>query len=348
MRRLTEIEPYLCRPESTIREVMARQNIVAHVFQLVVDENSRFLGTLTDGDIRRGFLKGLSLDSCVREFFNADAVCGVAGEHNSNTALLLVNEKKVRFLPVLSKSSQVVEILVLAEPDLASHAALVMAGGYGRRLGEKTKNLPKPLLMVGGRPILDHVLERLETAGFGRIYIGIHYLGDQIREFIAQRDNLTEIVFIKEDKPLGTAGAIGNISQPLSAPLMVVNGDLITSVDFVAVHEFHIRHGYDATIAVTRHEFEVPFGVVRYGDDGLFAGIDEKPRISNFVAAGLYYISPEFAALVPKNSPIDMPDLLNSGMKIGLKSGLFPIHEYWKDVGHPDDLDTAIRAFPTT
>jgi len=348
MRNLTDIEAYLCLPHTTIRQAMARQNTTEYVFLLVVDKVRRLVGTVTDGDFRRGFLRGLTLESPISDCLNVNAICGVAGDQAGNTALLLGNEKKVQFLPVLDASSRVVEILVLSGPSLADQAALVMAGGYGRRLGEKTKNRPKPLLHVGNRPILDHVICQLESAGFGRVYISIHYLGDQIRDFVKQRVNATEIIFIEEDTPLGTAGAIGKLPHPLTSPLLVINGDLITKVDFAAVHDFHIRHGHDGTVAITRHEVEVPFGVVRYGEDGLFAGIEEKPMISNFVAAGLYYLSPEFAALAPTGKPIDMPELLNLGMNIGLKTGLFPIHEYWADIGQPVDLETADRKFSSS
>ena len=216
-----------------------------------------------------------------------------------------------------------------------------MAGGFGRRLGERTLKTPKPLLPVGGRPVLDHLLERLEKAGIGNIHISLHYYADKIRSYIAARDNKAKFSFVEEETPLGTAGALARLLPRPSAPVLVMNGDVLTNVDFGALHDFHIRHGFDATVGVARYEVEVPFGVVRYGDDGLFAGIDEKPLISSFIAAGIYYLSPEFVALVPNNRPMDMPELLNLGRGIGLRIGVFPIHEYWTDIGRPDDLERA-------
>jgi NDP-sugar pyrophosphorylase family protein len=217
-----------------------------------------------------------------------------------------------------------------------------MAGGEGRRLGEKTRSTPKPLLPIGDRPILEHVLSSLETAGVAQIFVTVHYLGEQIEQYLANRDSRAKIDVVWEPAPLGTAGALGILDgRAPREPMLVVNGDIVTGVDFAALHEFHTRHGFDGTAAVTRFDVDIPFGVIRYGEDGLFESIEEKPKISSFVAAGVYYLSPEYLPLVPQGQPMDMPDLLNTGKEIGLQTGLFPIHEYWTDVGRPADLEAA-------
>ena len=164
----------------------------------------------------------------------------------------------------------------------------------------------------------------------------------QISRFVETRANRARIRMIEESEPLGTAGALGHIDADGQAPILVINGDVITSVDLVALHDFHIGDALDATIGVARYDIEVPFGVVRSNEEGLFEGIDEKPRISKFVAAGVYYLSAEIAALVAKDRPLDMPDLLNQSKNEGLKIGIFPIHEYWTDVGRLADLEAAV------
>ena len=214
-------------------------------------------------------------------------------------------------------------------------------GDVGRRLGDQTRETPKPLLPVGGRPILDHVLANLEGCGVRDIYVSVHYHAHQISRYVETRANNADIHMVEETEPLGTAGALGRIDTDGHAPILVINGDVITDVDLVALHDFHVRDALDATIGVARYDVEVPFGVVRRGADGLFAGIDEKPRISNFVAAGVYYLSPGVAALVAKDLPLDMPELLNRSRGLGHKIGIFPIHEYWTDVGRPADLEAA-------
>ena len=188
---------------------------------------------------------------------------------------------------------------------------------------------------------MQRILSDLEAAGVRRIFVSVHYLADQIEAFVEARENKANITTVKETKMLGTAGALSLLPEPLSGPILVVNGDLITQTDFEALNNFHWRHSHDASIAVAQHETEVPFGVVKQDENGLFQGIDEKPTIRHFVAAGIYYLSPECCALIPPDTRMDMPSLLNRIRAAGLKIGLFPIHEYWLDVGRPSDLERA-------
>lgn len=341
MNRLTRLDEYLCPPDLSVRDALERLNATEHLFQLVVDPERRLLGTLTDGDVRRALLRGVSLDAPVEESIHRDMLVGRAGDDEQNQTHLETDDRLVTFLPVLDVDGVVVEVLLRGTQSAGIERALIMAGGFGKRLGERTRETPKPLLPVGGRPILDHVLTNLEDSGVRVSHVSVHYHGDQIRDYVAQRENRMIVEIVEEDEPLGTAGALGQISDHDRSPILVINGDVITSVDFAALHEFHVRHSLDATVGVARYDIDVPFGVVRYGPDGLLAGIDEKPRISNFIAAGVYYLSPEFAALVPEGRSMDMPELLNQGREIGLRTGLFPIHEYWTDVGRPDDLAAA-------
>jgi dTDP-glucose pyrophosphorylase len=341
MIRIIELESYLCEPAISVRKAMERLNASDHLFQLVAADDRVLLGTLTDGDVRRALLRGISLDTPVRECMHKEFVSGRKGADAENAVLLQSGRRLVNFLPIVDEKGHILEVLVPQGPTTTVARALVMAGGFGRRLGERTVNTPKPLLTIGGRPILDHLLCRLEDAGVTNIYISLHHFADQIQSYITQRANRAQISFVKEDSPLGTAGALSRLLLRPNTPILVINGDVLTNADVAALHEFHTRHGFDATVGVARYEVDVPFGVVRYGEDGLFAGIDEKPRIGNFIAAGIYYLSPEFVALVPDDRPMDMPELLNLGRSIGLRIGVFPIHEYWSDIGRPDDLERA-------
>ncbi len=341
MIRVRDLAPYLCPPGRSVRDALGRLNGSAHLFQLIADADGWLLGTLTDGDVRRAILSGVSLDAKVAECMNARFVAGRRGAERDNLAVLNATPRRVDFLPVLDEAGRLFEVLVRDDTGGGVSRALIMAGGFGRRLGSRTLTMPKPLLPVGGRPILDHILTRLEDAGVATIEIAVHYLADQIKEFMLRRDNIADVRLLEEEAPLGTAGALGLLHEPQQEPLLVINGDVITSLNVAALHSFHAMHGFDGTIGVARHEIDVPFGVVRHGDDGLFAGIDEKPRISHFVAAGVYYLSPQFSGLVPRGRAMDMPELLNLGREIGLRTGLFPIHEYWADLGRPDDLERA-------
>jgi len=340
MIRLTDLSRYVALPSDSIRAVLTRINASPYLFQVVVDQEGRLLGTITDGDVRRAILHGLSLDAPASSCLQQDPKYGFLGRDVDNAKILSLVPRREQFLPVVDDSRRVCEILVRSSDESLS-TALVMAGGPGTRLGERTRAMPKPLLEVGGRPILDRVLEGLENAGVQRIILSVHYLADKIEDFVAARRNTAAIEFIREPMRLGTAGALALVDPASigSTSLLVVNGDVVTRVDFRALRDFHIRHGNDGTLGVASYRVNVPFGVVRHDADGLFEGVDEKPQLSHFVAAGVYYLNSEFLALVPKNKPFDMPDLLNQSKNLGLRVGLFPIHEEWADIGQPADLE---------
>ncbi len=321
-----------------MREALERLNGLAeHLFQVVVDADGRIVGTLTDGDVRRAMLRGVSLDKPVRSAMQGQPKIGRAGDHANNRDLLDVT----RFLPVVDDSDRLQHILVLDDRPETFREALVMAGGFGTRLGERTADSPKPLLQVGGRPILDLVLARLEEAGIADIHIAVHYRAEQIEAFVGSRENRSRIHFLREPEAMGTAGALSCLPGSVEGDILVVNADLVTRVDFGALREFHGRHEYDGTVAITRYEVPVPYGVIRQSVDGIFEGIDEKPVIERFVAAGIYVLSREIVALTPGGRAVDMPEVLNIAQRAGMRIGLFPLHEYWIDVGRPHDLEAA-------
>jgi len=327
-----------------VREVLKRIDSSSFLFQIVIDEDGVLLGTITDGDIRRAMLHGVGLDDTAQQCMQPYPVTGQVGATAENHAKIGRLGSSRTFLPIVNAEGRVREILIGGE-NVGVKNAIVMAGGPGTRLGERTRTTPKPLLHVDDRPILEHVIKSLESSGINRIFVSVHYLAEQIERFVAERESEADIVLLYEHKRLGTAGVLGQLGeQAPREPFLVVNGDVLTRADLSALHDFHVRHGHDGTIGVARFEVDVPFGVVHYDSDGLFAGIEEKPRISNFVAGGVYLLSPEFIGLVAPGQSIDMPELLNLGRNIGLRIGLFPIHEYWTDVGRPNDLDAADRA----
>ena len=255
-----------------------------------------------------------------------------------STALWL---REARFLPILGDAERLVDILATEAPHGAIGSALVMAGGYGRRLGSRTEDLPKPLLNVGGRAILDRVLEQLEDVGVEDIHIAVHFLGEKIERFIGDRTNRARMHFIRESEPRGTAGALALLPPSVQDDILLVNGDVVTRVDYRALRDFHAASDLDATIGVSRYDMHIPYGVVRHDEKGLFESIVEKPTFSQFIAAGMYYLTAPFRAQVPQGRAIDMPELLDLAHREGLRVDVFPVHEYWIDVGQPDDLELA-------
>lgn len=341
MLSLKDIQSHICFPDLILRDVLSRINASPYLFQIVVDRNNRLLGTITDGDVRRALLNGADLlKNTASQCMNASPIVGRHGEDEYNLYKFAQQRRDLAFLPIIDNTGRLLAI-VLGRETQPIATAIVMAGGLGRRLGEQTKTKPKPLLEVGGRPILDHVLEKLEKAKINEIWVSVRYLGEQIEDFVRRRNNTSTIKILHETSILGTAGALANLPAPWQHPVLVINGDVLTQVDLTALAEFHTGHGHDGTLGVARYEHQVPYGVVRYDEQGAFEGIDEKPSLNYFVSAGVYYLSPAFRGFITPNQPLDMPELLNRGKSLGLRLGLFPIHESWIDVGRPEDLSGA-------
>lgn len=342
MKRITDLGVYLSPDDATIRMALGRLNATDHLFQLVVDDQSRLIGTVTDGDIRRALLHDINLDRPVVDCMFKDFVAGRFGDDVANTRLLKHSARAIRFLPVIDERRRVREVLMNSADDGATVAlALVMAGGRGSRLGSRTRTVPKPLVCVGGKPMLEHVLERLESAGVSDVFVSTHYLADQIEQFCTERRGGARLHLLRERERGGTAGAVGLLPAQAEGNVIVINADVLTAIDLRAFVDFHESRGHDVSIAVAHHVVQIPYGVVRADADGRFQGVDEKPSMRHFVAAGIYVIGPSLRALVPAGRSIDMPELLNLGRAADLKIGVFPIHEYWRDVGRPDDLAAA-------
>lgn len=310
----------------------------ANAFLIIVDNNRRVIGTLTDSDFRRGIIAGIAIHDSVEKFAFKSPTIGMLGDNQKNLALLMGLSPHAAFLPVVNQSKEIAELLFLSIRNSQECSVLIMAGGFGRRLGEKTKSKPKPMLSIAGKPILEHIISRVEQINPDSIYISTHYLAEQIHKFCEQLPVAHKIKFLNEASPLGTAGAIGLLPNPIKHPLVITNGDVLTDLDFIGFRDFYFQNNFDIVIAVVKHNVSIPFGVVSYTEQGGFIGITEKPIISNYVSAGIYIVSASVRSLVQFNQVIDMPQLIEVAKSVGLSIGIFPLHEYWADIGRPEDL----------
>jgi len=347
MQTVTNFNKYICYADTTIFQAMKKiENLGnkgsirgrVNMFLLIVNKNNVLLGTLTDGDMRRGIISGLNIDSFVDKCMQTNPITGLFDDDKNNKNILNEMDDGIDFLPILDAKDCLIKILINS-PNKFELNAIIMAGGFGKRLGSLTKNTPKPLLHIEGLPIMERILSDIENNKyFRKIFISTHYLSDKIEEYINKRNNLIDIKIIKEEVPLGTAGSIQYIENFDKNHLLVVNGDILINLNFSSLVNFHIQNKFDATIAVARHEVKVPFGVIDFDKAGDFLDIREKPSIINYVSSGIYILSPKFQELCKTKHKLDMPELLSLGRSMNLKIGIFPLHEKWVDIGNIEDF----------
>lgn len=310
---------------------------------LVVDEKGRLLGTVTDGDVRRGILRGLDLDSAVAQIMNRNfSSCYV--DDARDKVLAIMSNKSLHQLPVIDNKGCLVGIHTI--DSLMANAprdnvVLLMAGGLGSRLKPLTANCPKPLLKVGGKPILESIIESFIEQGFKHFYISINYKGEMIEEYFGDGSSLgVQINYIRENKRLGTAGPLRLLPENIAQPIIVMNGDILTKVDFGNLLDFHVNQEVDATLSIREYQLEVPYGVVSV-DGNRFRSIEEKPKERFHINAGLYVLNPEIINYIPENTYFDMPELFKILAREKRETAVYPIREYWMDIGHIGDYERA-------
>lgn len=328
---------------ASIRQAITVLNETALQIVLVLDAEETLLGTITDGDIRRGILRGLGLDDTVDKIMRSSSLV-VPPEMGREMVLQLMHANKLRQLPVVSPNHKVIGLHLwdeVAMPATRENVMVIMAGGLGTRLRPHTDSCPKPMLLVAGKPMLEHIIERAKAEGFRHFVIAIRYLGHAIEEHFGDGERLgVRIDYLRESSPLGTAGALALLSPRPELPFVVTNGDVLTDIKYGELLEFHSRHDAMATMAVRLHEWQHPFGVVQTrGVD--IVGFEEKPIARTHINAGIYALSPEALAFLAEGAPCDMPALFEQCQSAGLRTVAYPMHEPWLDVGRPDDLARA-------
>ena len=310
---------------------------------LVTSANGSLIGTLTDGDIRRGLLRGLELSSPVEGIIHRDPLV-VPPQWGRDTVLQLMQANKIHQLPVVDDRRQVVGLHLWDEllvPEKRPNVMVIMAGGRGTRLRPHTENCPKPLLPVGDKPMLEHIIERAKAEGFDRFVLAIHYLGHMIEEHFGDgRRWQVRIEYLREQEPLGTAGALGLLRPRPDTPFLVTNGDVLTDIRYGELLDFHCRHRASATMAVRLHEWQHPFGVVKTKGVDII-GFEEKPVSRSHINAGIYVLEPQALDFLGNDEHCDMPTLFARLQEKPTRTIVYPMHEPWLDVGRPDDLERA-------
>jgi dTDP-glucose pyrophosphorylase/predicted transcriptional regulator len=332
---------------SQILEVMKKIEENGSQFAMVVDDSFKLLGVVTDGDIRRGILKGIMPSDSVEKIMHANPLYVLQGTLRNDT-LNKLREHKILHIPVLNQNGSVVGVESLdelLEIQPKENHVILMAGGLGARLGHLTSDCPKPMLKIGGRPILETIIENFKNFGFKNIYISVNYKFEMIEDYFGNGEKFdVKVQYIKETKKLGTAGSLSLYNQSNNLPIIVMNGDLLTKINVEQLLQEHIQRNNVATMCVRQYEYQVPYGVISVEGD-LMTGIVEKPLQSFFVNGGIYVINPEILNRIPEGTYFDMPMLFKKLIDENKKVGIYPIHEYWLDIGRKDDFMKAHEDF---
>jgi dTDP-glucose pyrophosphorylase len=310
---------------------------------LVVDKYNKLLGTVTDGDIRRALINKLTMKSEITSVMNSKPI-KVSKSLSKKELLQLMTSNGLIHMPIVNENGVICGLETiehLIKNPIFTNPVFLMAGGFGKRLQPLTEITPKPLLRVGDKPIIETIIKQFIEHGFYEFYISTHYKSEQIREYFKDGSQYgANIHYIYEDLPLGTAGSLGLLPKDISElPIIVMNGDLLTKVDFKNLLDFHDASGNDATMCVREYDIQVPFGVVEM-NEGRIEKIREKPVHKFFVNAGIYVLNNNLIKKVDGKSYLDMPDFLENELKNkGINA--FPIHEYWLDVGRIEEYTKA-------
>lgn len=327
---------------ATIRQVLEKINLGNMQIAFVVD-NDLLLGTVTDGDIRRGFLNGMGLDDSIENLYNANPVKGYLSQPKENLVQLAL-ARGVKQLPMIDDSGKLVGVEIVDDylrVNKKPNAVVLMAGGLGTRLRPLTANTPKPMLTVGSKPILETIIENFSRYGFHNFYLSVNYKAEKIREYFGDGQSQgVSITYLNETKRLGTAGALNMLPEDLDTPIIVMNGDLLTNINFEHLLNYHLLTEADATMCVREYDFQVPYGVV-HAEGAVIQSIVEKPTYQYYVNAGIYVLNPSVLKHIPSGENFDMPQLFDTLIEHQQKACSFPVHEYWMDIGQPNDFEKA-------
>jgi dTDP-glucose pyrophosphorylase/CBS domain-containing protein len=349
---MNNLNDILVTGDATVREALRAIDRGGAGIALLVDDSRELIATITDGDVRRAILDGVSPDCAVTTLIDrrepAYKCPTVAWNSTEPSELLRVMQaRSIMHIPLVDDERKIVDVALLRdliEQSEPAMSAVVMAGGFGKRLRPLTEDVPKPMLDVGGQPVMERLIERLQRAGIHNINITTHYKPKVITEHFGNGNgNGVDINYIYEHTPLGTAGALSLMDTP-DEPVLVVNGDIVTDLNMCSLLAFHKEQKADLTVAVRKYEIQVPYGVVE--TEGVeVLGLVEKPSLDCFINAGIYLLEPVAYEYVPADQPSDMTDLIARMVDDGRRVVSFPIVEYWVDIGEHADYEQAQRDF---
>lgn len=332
---------------STIRKALSVINSGAVKIAIVVDDKSQLLGTLSDGDLRRGLLRKKNLDDTLEGIYFKNPITAIRSD-SRESLLNICASNHISQIPIIDSNRRVIDLFFL-DDELSKkqhkNNVVLMVGGLGSRLRPLTENTPKPMLSVGGKPILQTIVKGFVEKGFNKITMCLGYKSDVIKDFFKDGSTFgASINYVEEDKKMGTAGALTLLTKKLEKPFFVMNGDLLTNINYEQMLDYHESHNSIATMCVREYDIQVPYGVVNTNNENIIS-IEEKPIHSFFVNAGIYLLEPECIKMIPKNEYYDMTSLFQKIIATDKKAISFPLRDYWLDIGKESEYQKANNDF---
>ena len=340
---MQDISKIILKKTATIKTALEVIDECAIRIAIVIDDDEKVIGTISDGDARRALLKSYSLDSSIEDVYFKTPTLGYISDSKDQIIKKAIS-KKLYQVPIVDENNRLIyveDLATLLQRRTRRNRVVLMAGGLGTRLRPLTDDVPKPLLQIGGKPILETIIQNFVKHGFVEIIISVNYRSQMIKSYFGDGKKWgANITYIEENKRLGTAGALSLLQEIPKEPFFVMNADLLTTVNFEQMLEFHSLENSIATMAVREYEYQVPYGVIEIKDSQI-SSIKEKPLQKFFVNAGIYVLSPKILNNIPKDEFYDMPTLFEELIKENRKILSFPIHEYWLDIGRIDEFQQA-------
>lgn len=342
----------LIQPDRSIKEALKYLNEGGEKCLVVVDEERKLLGTLSDGDVRKSILNGKNTNNSIKTIYNAHPTYFFVGQYSKGKVKEIFLNNKFDLIPVIDTSEKIVEILtwtnIFGKEDVYRQKlnvpVVIMAGGRGSRLEPFTKILPKPLVPVHDKPIIEHIIESFTKVGCSDFHLTVNYKSKILKAYFEELQPSYKISFVDEHIPLGTAGSLWYLMGKFTKPFIVTNCDIIINVDYANLYDFHLKGGYDVSLVASTKEFVIPYGTCELNEDGHLSHINEKPKFDFLINTGLYVLKPDVLKLIPKNKFYHITHLIEEAKNQNKKIGVFPIDEgAWVDVGQWTEYKKAIE-----
>ncbi len=340
---MDSFKEHLISKNQSVREALIHlDKLASDAILFVVDDNNTLLGSLTDGDLRRGFIRGLGFENPITDFIQPNPKFIYDKEFNQER-LKEFKDNFIKIIPILNKANQIVDVLNFRfRSTLLPLDAVLMAGGEGKRLRPLTETTPKPLLKVGDKPIIEYNIDRLANVGIENIYLSINYLGEQLEAYFGNGSSKNiKVDYLREEKPLGTIGSVLLVEEFEHEDVLVMNSDLLTNIDFADFYKSFKDSGADMAVAATSYHVDVPYAVLETDENQNVKTLKEKPRYTYFSNAGIYIIKKKLLSMIPKGEFYDITDLMEKVIEMDHKLITYPINGYWLDIGKHEDFKKA-------